>query len=129
MEAPVRVLRRYAPPGAPWLPGHRGVDLAAGAGDVVYAGGPGVVSFARDLAGRGVITVTHGQLRTTYEPVTALVRVGVRVAAGTPIGVMEADLGHCAPATCLHWGLRRGSAYLDPFALISLPAVRLLPHW
>src|SRR5690606_7535553 len=35
------VVRRFAPPPEPWLPGHRGVDLAAAPGAVVHAAGAG----------------------------------------------------------------------------------------
>lgn len=35
------VVRRFDPPPAPWLAGHRGVDLAAAPGGVVRSAGPG----------------------------------------------------------------------------------------
>jgi murein DD-endopeptidase MepM/ murein hydrolase activator NlpD len=124
-----RVLRPFDPPAHPWEAGHRGVDLAARPGQAVYAAGPGRVGFARDLAGRGVVTVIHGRLRTTYLPVRAVVRPGSPVRAGTRIGVVEGSVGHCGPVPCLHWGLRRGFAYLDPLALVGQGAVRLLPWW
>lgn len=125
---PPRVVRRFAPPPQRWLPGHRGVDLASSAGAMVRAAAAGVVVHAGTLAGRGVVSVAHtGQLRTTYEPVTATVRVGDRVAAGDPIGTVEAGHPGCAQTACLHWGLRRGDVYLDPLALLGLGRVRLLP--
>ncbi|GAA2726373.1 M23 family metallopeptidase [Actinocorallia aurantiaca] len=128
LPPPVRVVRAFAPPAAPWLPGHRGVDLAARPGTGVHAPAAGRVTFARDLAGRGVITLTHGPLRTTYEPVLPAVPPGSPVTAGTLIGTVQPARTHCAPATCLHWGLRRGTAYLDPLLLLSLPRIRLLPR-
>src|SRR3954468_3215546 len=72
------VVRPFAPPAARYGAGHRGVDLAAAAGTPVPAAGAGVVGYAGLLAGRGVVTVVHGSLRTTYEPVAALVRTGQR---------------------------------------------------
>ncbi|MEO5875290.1 MAG: M23 family metallopeptidase [Streptosporangiaceae bacterium] len=129
LEAPVGVIRPFAPPPSPWLPGHRGVDLAAQPGQQVFATGPGTVTFARDLAGRGVITVTHGLLRTTYQPVHALIRRGARATPGTLLGTMEPDYTHCPQTLCLHWGLRRGPTYLDPLSLVAPPLIRLLPHW
>ncbi|HEY3009866.1 MAG TPA: M23 family metallopeptidase [Micromonosporaceae bacterium] len=123
-----RVVRPFDPPPRPWLPGHRGVDLAATPGVTVYAAGPGTVRFAGVIAGRGVVSVEHqGGLRTTYEPVVPAVRAGERVAAGDPIGRLTAGHPGCAEAACLHWGLRRGDQYLDPLALLSLGRVRLLP--
>jgi hypothetical protein len=80
---PPQVVRRVDLPSEPWLPGHRGVDLAAPPGAEVHATGAGTVTFAGLVAGRGVVSVTHpGGLRSTYEPVTATVRTGDVVSAG-----------------------------------------------
>ncbi|MFG3601903.1 murein hydrolase activator EnvC family protein [Micromonospora chersina] len=123
-----RVVRRFDPPPQPWLPGHRGVDLAATPGAEVRSAGAGVVLFAGTVAGRPVVTVGHADgLRTTYEPVRPGPAAGARVAAGTPIGLLIAGHPGCAAAACLHWGLRRGEEYLDPLALLGLGPVRLLP--
>lgn len=120
------VLRGFAPPQSAWGPGHRGVDLGAGVGEAVLAAGPGRVTYAGLLAGRGVVTVTHsGGLRTTYEPVAPSVRVGQGVAAGAVLGRLAAG-GHCS-SPCLHWGLLRGDTYLDPLSLLTDLPVRLLP--
>ncbi|MDI6097623.1 M23 family metallopeptidase [Actinoplanes sp. NEAU-A12] len=125
---PPRVVRRFEPPAQRWLPGHRGVDLESSAGAVVRAAAGGVVVYAQALAGRGVVSVAHaGQLRTTYEPVTATVRIGDHIAAGDPIGTVETGHPGCAADACLHWGLRRGEVYLDPLALLGFGRVRLLP--
>lgn len=119
---PGPVVRGFDPPAQDWLPGHRGVDLAAPVGSSVHAAAAGRVSVAQVIAGRGVVTIVHGELRTTYEPVRASVRVGDQVAAGEVIGTVEA--GHC-PAGCLHFGLKRGDEYLDP---LGGSDVRLLPE-
>ncbi|TDB87634.1 M23 family metallopeptidase [Actinomadura sp. 7K534] len=122
-----QVVRGFSPPASPWGPGHRGVDLAARADQPVHAAGPGRVSYADRLAGRGIVAIDHGTLRTTYLPVRPSVRVGGRVASGTRIGVLEEEHSHC-PTPCLHWGLRRGSLYLNPLDLVQ-HQVRLLPLW
>ncbi|MET8907316.1 M23 family metallopeptidase [Micromonospora sp. NPDC004551] len=123
-----RVVRRFDPPPQPWLPGHRGVDLAATPGVEVRSAGAGVVLFAGTVAGRPVVTVGHTDgLRTTYEPVRPGPAAGARVAAGTPIGRLLAGHPGCLAAACLHWGLRRGDDYLDPLALLGLGPIRLLP--
>jgi len=122
------VLRHFEAPSTPYGSGHRGVDLAGRAGQPVLAAGDGRVSYAGVLAGRGVVSVTHGALRTTYEPVRASVSVGDRVLAGDTIGHLETRLAHCVP-TCLHWGLLRGRVYLDPLLLVGAGPVRLLPLW
>jgi hypothetical protein len=129
LRPPVSVLRSFDPPAHPWEPGHRGVDLAVRPGQAVYAAGPGRVGFARDLAGRGVVTVLHGRLRTTYLPVRPSVRAGQSVTAGARIGVVEDVLGHCGASPCLHWGLREGMTYFDPLMLVGHGPVRLLPWW
>jgi murein DD-endopeptidase MepM/ murein hydrolase activator NlpD len=122
------VVRAFDPPAAPWLPGHRGVDLASVAGAPVLAAGAGVVAFAGMVAGRGVVSVDHpGGLRTTYEPVLASVRAGDAVDLGTPLGRLAVGHPGCAAAACLHWGLRRGPVYLDPLLLLRPLRVRLKP--
>lgn len=61
------------------------------------------------------MAITHGRLRTTYQPVSASVRVGQRVGVGQQIGRLAAG-SHCA-VSCLHWGLKAGDRYLDPTLL------------
>ncbi len=121
------VVDTFDPPEETWLAGHRGVDLLGGTGQVVSAINDGEVTFASNLAGRGVIVVSHGSLRSTYEPVTAGVQVGQLVEAGERIGSLQAPRSHCAPRTCLHLGVRRGEVYLDPLSLLGPLGVRLKP--
>jgi murein DD-endopeptidase MepM/ murein hydrolase activator NlpD len=121
------VVRDFAPPAQPWLPGNRGVDLAGHVGEPVRAAGPGNVTFAGQIAHVGVVTVTTGALRTTYEPLRVRVHRGETVKAGDILGRLTLAGSHCLPAACLHWGLLRGEAYLDPLALLGLEQVRLLP--
>lgn len=123
-----RVTRGFRPPQTAYGPGHRGVDLAGTIGEQVRAAGPGVVGFAGQFAGRGVVTVHHpGGLETTYEPVTAVVEAGKHVDSGDLLGRLEAGHPGCPVAACLHWGLRRGRVYLDPLLLVRPVRVRLLP--
>jgi murein DD-endopeptidase MepM/ murein hydrolase activator NlpD len=122
------VMRGFAPPAQPWLPGNRGVDLRGRSGQVVRAAGRGVVHFAGRVGGVGVVSILHGDgLLTTYEPVRPLVRRGDRVWRGQPIGRLLRTGSHCGLLPCLHWGLRRGTAYLDPLSLVGAGRVRLLP--
>lgn len=103
-----------------WAAGHRGVDLASSVGAPVLAPASGTVTFAGTIVDRGVITVAHPDgLRSSLEPVTPLVRAGVRVTSGQVIGTVASAAGHCAPAACVHWGVRRGDAYQDPLRLVS----------
>lgn len=122
-----KVMRGFEPPPKPWLPGHRGVDLLGRVGQQVRAPVAGTILYAGQLAGRGVIVVSHGETRTTYEPVLATVQVGDRVPQGAPLGTLSAVPSHCAPRVCLHWGLLRGSTYLDPLTLLTSAPIRLFP--
>jgi murein DD-endopeptidase MepM/ murein hydrolase activator NlpD len=122
------VVRPFVPPPTPYGRGHRGVDLGSSPGAVVRAAGPGVVTFAGPVAGRGVVVVRHrGGLRTTYEPVVVRVTTGTTVEAGDRVGILAAGHAGCPAAACLHWGLLRGRVYLDPLALLGLGPVRLWP--
>lgn len=128
---PAGVVRAFDAPDSAWSAGHRGVDLAATVGSVVRSPGPGTVAFVGTVAGRGVVVVTHaGGLRSSLEPVAATVAVGTAVAAGEPLGTVEAaSSSHCAPGSCVHWGVRSGRSYVDPLALLrpERPAIVLLP--
>ncbi len=123
------VFAPFDPPARDWLPGHRGVDLTLTAGAVITAPAAGTVTFAGPVAGRGVVVITHDDgLRSSFEPVSTLVTVGSHVAAGAPVAILEEAGYHCAPAACLHWGVRRGEVYLDPLSLTGGgPPIILLP--
>lgn len=121
------VVRAFDPPLEPWGPGHRGVDLLGSPGQAVRAALDGTVTYAGNLAGRGVVVVSHGDTRTTYEPVEPSVDVGAAVVSGERLGAVQAGPSHCAPRTCLHWGWIEGTAYLDPLRLVGRGPVRLLP--
>lgn len=126
------VARMFDAPSPNWQRGHRGADLVATAGQPVYAAAAGTVVFASTLAGRPVVSIEHpGGLRTTYEPVAAVVRTGQRVAAGTAIGGLEPGHPGCAAPACLHWGAMWGRAanadYVDPLGLVVTTPIRLKP--
>jgi murein DD-endopeptidase MepM/ murein hydrolase activator NlpD len=124
---PLTVTRPFEPPPNPYAAGHRGVDLAGAAGQAVLAAAVGQISFAGQLAGRGVMVVVHGSLRTTYEPVTAKLGRGVHVERGEQIGTLEPGHPGCPVSACLHWGLLRGDRYLDPMTMLEPAQIRLLP--
>ena len=126
------VTRLFDGPSPNWQRGHRGVDLAGVGGQPVYAAGSGTVVFAGLLAGRPVVSVEHpGGLRTSYEPVDAVVAPGQRVDASSPLGRLSAGHPGCPAAACLHWGAMWGPAaradYVDPLGLLAATGVRLKP--
>ncbi|WP_307859573.1 M23 family metallopeptidase [Cellulomonas sp. zg-ZUI22] len=115
-----RLLRAFDPPPQPWLAGHRGVDLGAGSGATVRAPAAGTVTFAGDVAGRGVVTVLHDDgLRSSLEPLSPAVAPGARVDAGGALGALTGDAHGGTPGgPALHWGVRDGDRYVDPWALL-----------
>lgn len=125
--SPPRLVAAFDPPADAYGAGHRGVDLAGSPGELVRSALAGTVTTAGWIGGMPVVVVTHGDLRTTYQPVVATVGVGAAVAAGDALGELVPASSHCAPDACLHWGLKRGEEYLDPMSLLGPQRVRLLP--
>jgi murein DD-endopeptidase MepM/ murein hydrolase activator NlpD len=124
-----KVVRPYEPPLQNWLAGHRGIDFAAPVNTEVHSVGFGTVIYAGPLASKGVVVINHGLVRTTYEPVKAVVSIGDEVKPGQLIGTLEIGESHCSTQTevfCLHLGAIRDGKYLNPLLLIK-PRVRLLP--
>ncbi len=80
------------------------------------------------VAGKGVLSIDHvGAVRSTYEPVTPLVTAGQEVRRGEVVATLASANGHCSPASCLHWGARRGETYLNPLAFLGRIPIILLP--
>lgn len=123
---PLRVIRAFDNPDHNWLPGHRGVDLAADVGQPIAAAGPGTVAFAGVVAGTPSVSVEHADgLRTTYSPVYAHVQVGQTVAAGDVLGTLAPTFDGYPG---LHWGALDGpDSYLNPLELLDAPTIRLKP--
>lgn len=120
-----KVLRPFDKPEKNWLPGHRGVDLDAPIGSTVRASEDGTVAFVGVVAGTPTLSIDHADgVRTTYQPVHAVVEKGETVAAGQPIGRVGHPFdGHPG----LHWGAKRGEEYINPLSLLDVPAIRLKP--
>lgn len=103
------------------------MDLRGATGQVVSSPADAVVTYAGVVAGRSVVVLTHAAgIRTSLEPVQAVVPVGTQVAAGDAVGRLTDEPSHCTPV-CLHWGVRRGSTYLDPLVLLGVRTAILLP--
>jgi lipoprotein NlpD len=102
---------------------HRGIDIKAEHGSVVFAAAAGVVVTAgvEPRYGR-VVKVEHddGFLTVYAHNQENLVEVGMRVSAGDPI----ATIGRTGRATTdhLHFEIRRGGAVYNPLYLLPLPA-------
>lgn len=108
--------------------GHRGIDLGVPAGTAVYAPDDGTVHFVGWVVDRPLLSVQHANgIRSTFEPVDAVVSEGDSVARGELIGHVAETPTH-EPAGGLHLGARLGDDYLDPLALLGeVPRAILLP--
>ena len=109
---PGPVLDPFRPPSTPYGPGNRGLEYATTPGEPVGAPADGEVTFAGPVAGGLHVVLLHADgIRTSLSFLAAvLVRRGQRVAAGDPVGLAGSSL---------HFGARRGEAYLDPATLLA----------
>lgn len=122
-----RITRSADIPEKNWLPGHRGVDLALSVGGEVRAAEDGTVAFTGVVAGTPVVSIDHPDgIRTTYQPVHALVAAGEPVDEGQVIGRLAAS--RAGEHDGLHWGALTGKdAYINPLSLLDTPEIRLKP--
>ena len=123
---PLIVERPFSAPAGPYSPGHRGIDLWAERGAIVRAPAPGVVRVAGRVAGKDVVSIEHADVilgrtgwRSTYEGVTADVRVGDRVARGSRLGTALGRRAGDAHTQGVHWGVKHGRTYIDPLRLLQ----------
>lgn len=121
----VPILRAFDVGEHNWLPGHRGVDLAMAVDDPVLAAADGTVMYAGKLNDRELVSIEHDDgVRTTYEPISPVVKKGQAVTRGEIIGHVADD--HCVISSCLHWGAKKGSdTYINPLSLLGGP-IRLI---
>ncbi len=122
----VDVTGGFDAPARPWMPGHRGVDLAAHEHDDLHAPSNGAISFAGTVAGKRVVSIRHGDLTLTFEPAVTRLQVGSAVTRGERFGEVTRGSDHCDDS-CLHWGVKRGDDYLDPERMVSAHRVALKP--
>jgi len=127
--APFAVQRSASLPSQPWLAGHRGVDLAATAGEPVTAPATGVITFVGFVVDRPVVSIRHDQgLVSSFEPVDSTAAVGDVIMRGDVIGTVADAPLHCVWRQCVHWGLRLDGAYVDPLDYLEgFGPIRLLP--
>jgi murein DD-endopeptidase MepM/ murein hydrolase activator NlpD len=125
-----RVVKHFDPPDRPWLPGHRGIDLAGLVTSPVLAVDAGTVTYSGSIAGVGIVSVTHGDgIRSTYQPVSDRISRGAQVRAGDRIGQLGEFGSHCLLRACLHLGAVRGDRdYVNPLLFLQGWELSLLPH-
>lgn len=127
VAAPFRVDGPYVAPAHEYGPGHRGVDVLALGATVVRAPAGGIVAFAGSVAGRGIVTIDHGDgLVSTLEPVDPAVEEGIQVDRGEAVGALSVG-GHATPGR-VHLGARWNGEYVNPLLLLGgVPRAVLLP--
>ncbi|KAA9110706.1 murein hydrolase activator EnvC family protein [Microbacterium rhizomatis] len=125
--AVVHVVRPYLAPSHPYGAGHRGIDLEAAVGSAVRAPAAGTIAFVGEVAGRGILTIDHGDgLVTTLEPVQSTLTAGAPVVRGDQVATLA--LGGHAAASTVHFGVRRAGEYINPMLLFDgVPRAVLLP--
>lgn len=124
---PISVVAPFRAPPTPYSAGHRGIDVAAASGEPVVASAAGVIRFAGPVAGRGVVSIDHGNgVSSAIEPVEASVAPGTEVVPGEVVGTVASG-GHC-DGVCVHFGVRVDGEYVSPFLFLGgLPRAVLLP--
>jgi len=100
---------------------HTGIDFPAPIGTPVSAAGSGQVTYAGVLKGGWglVVTIAHGSgVRTMYAHLSRIdVRLGARIMAGAPVGLVGAT-GH-ATGPHLHFEVRLRGAAIDPLTALG----------
>lgn len=114
------VTRAFDLPARPWLPGHRGVDLAAAFGQEVRSPTSGVIEFSGWVVDRRVLTLaTDDGHKVSFEPLTDAADVGRRVAAGDVIARRDPEQLHGPCGSCLYWSVRDATGYLNPLLFVG----------
>lgn len=127
VAAPFRLDREFVAPAHAYGPGHRGIDLEPRDGTEALAPAGGVVAFSGAVAGRGILTIDHGDgLVTTLEPLESDLAAGSPVQRGDVVGSLAVG-GHSVPGR-LHFGVRLYGEYVNPLLLLGgVPRAVLLP--
>ena len=101
----MQVIRVFSLPNGQYQPGHRGIDIGAEPGDLVFSPVSASVHFVGHIVDRDVLTLAiEPNLLLSFEPVMSSLTIGERVRVGQVIGEVSAA-GHCTPS-CMHIGVR-----------------------
>jgi murein DD-endopeptidase MepM/ murein hydrolase activator NlpD len=109
---PGPIVDNWRPPEHPYGAGNVGIDFFANPGDPVRAPANGVVTFAGPVGRSLFVVILHADgLRTTCGFLQeVLVPKGAHVTRGALIGIAAGPV---------HFGVRRGSTYIDPRTLFG----------
>jgi hypothetical protein len=107
---------------------HRGIDIAAGAGESVLTPLAGTVTFAGSVPADGggttkAVTISTSAGSLTLMPLASLdVRRGAALAEGDSVGELAESGDGSSAGEHVHVGLKRGGLYLDPLSVLAPPA-------
>jgi murein DD-endopeptidase MepM/ murein hydrolase activator NlpD len=122
LKKPPKILREFDHETIDYLPGHRGVDLSAHVGEIVFAPASGVITLNKWVFTRNVVLILHsGGYLSTLESVKGFFSEGTPVIKGEPIGIITPEQIHTPNS--LYWGVRYAGFYVNPVALIDDYAV------
>ena len=126
-SAAFRLVRPFQAPAHAFGAGHRGIDLEAVDSLELRSPAAGTVAFSGPVAGRGILTIDHGDgLVTTLEPIDTDLRPGATLTSGDAVGTITFG-GHAA-AGAVHFGVRLHGEYINPMLLLGgVPRAVLLP--
>ncbi len=120
------VLNAFVAPQTTYSSGHRGIDISSEVEEAVVAPDSGTVTFSGSVAGRSVLVIDHGGVRSTLEPIASTLAQGDAVVRGQVVGEVESDGFHC-PTACVHLGARIGEEYVSPMLYLGVEYSILLP--
>ena len=101
---------------------HRGVDIAAAAGDTVRAIAEGeVTKTGYDILLGNFVEITHGDIVATYAGLgdTLLVSEGEFVTGGMAVGSVYSVPGELNETPHLHLEMKQNGAYIDPMSVFE----------
>lgn len=101
---------------------HRGVDIAANAGDTVRAVTEGeVTKVGYDILLGNFVEIAHGDIVATYAGLgdTILVEEGEFVTGGIAVGSVYSVPGEVNDTPHLHLEMQQNGAYIDPMSLFE----------
>lgn len=121
----LEVATPFRAPAHRYAAGHRGFDLPAQPGEVVFSPAAGTVTFAGKVVDREVVSVRVDAFTVvSLEPVSSGLSAGDTVAAGAALGEIASG-GHC-DGECIHLGVRVNDWYVNPMRYFR-DKPRLLP--
>ncbi|MGA0117589.1 MAG: peptidoglycan DD-metalloendopeptidase family protein [Ilumatobacteraceae bacterium] len=119
VPVPGALIRHFQAPACERCAGHRGVTLRTAMGDSVVAVANGEVDFVGEVGGTlYVVQRVAPTIRVTYGHLaTVLIRQGVRLSAGEPLG---------AAGETTYLSVRVGETHVEPLRALGLGRPRLV---